>query len=882
MLFNNKEFETALNEATTAMRSTEPAPAAVEAAAARVWKNIAREVLETAPADLGGDIAGCADVQALLPAYRAGKLTQAREWLVQDHLRECVTCRNAAAGSRTGVVLPWRQDETTRRASLTPARKLAWAAGIVVAVGLTTWAMRDSFLPAPAGERARLESSNGPVYLLAGNTQRPLKPGEAIAEREWLRTPSGTHAFVRLRDGSRLEVSDRAELSVSMNRRDVTVHLERGMVIVEAAKQRDGHLNVSTGDAVVSVTGTVFAVNRGLKGSRVSVIEGTVRVDQPGRGRDLQAGNQFTTTAALEAVPVRDEIAWSRNVDSHLKLLEQASALARDLGNIRLPGMRYDSRILRMLPADTVVFAAVPNLGETLAQAHQIFSDRIRQSGELREWWDKHGGGAQDKPSVAELVEFVRGATEYLGDEVVIAVAQQGTNEAAVALIAEVHKQGLREYIDSQLQRLGASEERPHMYLTNSLVVLSPEADMLQRFTTPGSLGAEPFGKRITEAYREGVHVLFAADLSRLTRRMGGGDAPQALADAELKYVVVEQRQTPEGLGQTQATANFAGERRGIASWLAAPGPIGSLDYVSPGAILSASFVVKQPELIIDDLMRLAETGHKGVGDELRRMESQLGLRIREDIAASLGNDVTIAIDGQLMPPAWKFVVEVRDPARIQQAIDRLVTEYNRTAKEHKRAELVTETHQVNGRTTRQIQFGAGGLQINYAFSDGYLVLAADAGTLRRSLRAKDGGGRIRLGRYMATDQYANFSAIVYHDLSRVGMTITDALNATGSLTAEQRAQAEKLAAEARPGVIYAYAESDRIRVGSTGGFFGLTLESLLTSGGISDLLRRGGDGAMRLQRGLPRGPESAVLPKNLRPYGKNSEQQSNPSRKAN
>jgi hypothetical protein len=62
--------------------------------------------------------------------------------------------------------------------------------------------------------------------------------------------------------------------------------------------------------------------------------------------------------------------------------------------------------------------------------------------------------------------------------------------------------------------------------------------------------------------------------------------------------------------------------------------------------------------------------------------------------------------------------------------------------------------------------------------------------------------------------------------------------------------------------VIYAYAERDQIRVGSTGGFFGLTLESLFTSAGISDLLKRGGDGAARLGRaaGLPRGPERAGM----------------------
>jgi hypothetical protein len=274
---------------------------------------------------------------------------------------------------------------------------------------------------------------------------------------------------------------------------------------------------------------------------------------------------------------------------------------------------------------------------------------------------------------------------------------------------------------------------------------------------------------------------------------------------------------------------------------------------------------VKQPDLIIEDLLNLGESLHKGAGDELRRAESQLGIRFRDDIAASLGNDVTIAVDGALIPPSWKFIVEVKDPARIQQVIEKLVAEYNRMAKEEKRPEIITRGQRLDGRTATDLSFGEGGMTISYAFSEGYLIVAADPGTLRRALRVKDNGNRIRLGRYLTADQYPNFSAVVYHDLSRVGTTITDALNAAGSLTPEQRAQAEKLAAQARPGLIYAYAENDRIRLTSTGGIFGLTLESLFSAGGIADLLKQG-TGLQRPGSGLRRGPERAEM--RLLPFG--------------
>ncbi|HET8546740.1 MAG TPA: hypothetical protein VFL57_01990, partial [Bryobacteraceae bacterium] len=64
-----------------------------------------------------------------------------------------------------------------------------------------------------------------------------------------------------------------------------------------------------------------------------------------------------------------------------------------------------------------------------------------------------------------------------------------------------------------------------------------------------------------------------------------------------------------------------------------------------------------------------------------------------------------------------------------------------------------------------------------------------------------------------------------------------------------------------RPGLIYAYADNDRIRIASSGGFFGLTLESLLSSAGISDLMKQGTQ-FRRSDRpaGVRRGSERAAV----------------------
>ena len=63
--------------------------------------------------------------------------------------------------------------------------------------------------------------------------------------------------------------------------------------LVEAAKQRRGRLEIATPDSLVSVKGTIFGVSWGLKGSRVSVVQGEVQVVHSGVSKLLHRGEQF-------------------------------------------------------------------------------------------------------------------------------------------------------------------------------------------------------------------------------------------------------------------------------------------------------------------------------------------------------------------------------------------------------------------------------------------------------------------------------------------------------------------------------------------------------------------------------------------------------------
>jgi uncharacterized protein (TIGR03435 family) len=156
-----------------------------------------------------------------------------------------------------------------------------------------------------------------------------------VSQVSVLWNPSGQETFtagdagrqITLSDGSRVEMRAQSELAIERADDGLRIHLTRGGIIVHAAEQRTGHLYVQTRDVTVSVVGTVFLVNIADEGSRVAVIEGEVHVQQGAIERTLLPGEQVATSPAMASRPVRDAIAWSRNADALVALLQQSAVV---------------------------------------------------------------------------------------------------------------------------------------------------------------------------------------------------------------------------------------------------------------------------------------------------------------------------------------------------------------------------------------------------------------------------------------------------------------------------------------------------------------------------------------------------------------------------
>ncbi|MGH9834667.1 MAG: FecR domain-containing protein, partial [Blastocatellia bacterium] len=266
MKTTDRELNNIVDDVTAEIRSEKLDSAVVAGAAQRVWTRIAGEqVAARAGITPVEQIRNCEDFQSLIPAYLQGYLSSARTMLLEDHTRECVPCRKAMKEARHGNQAGRRLEEQKAKAA-TASRQMThvrWAVAAVLVVGLGffawPWVLRS--INSINTLSAVVEAAQGGVYKVTDNKTQAIKIGEKLLRGERLRTAKNSGAVVKLSDGTLVEMRERSEFSVADNPSGVTLNLERGQVIVQAAKQRDRKLFVQTDDSLVSVTGTIFSVN---------------------------------------------------------------------------------------------------------------------------------------------------------------------------------------------------------------------------------------------------------------------------------------------------------------------------------------------------------------------------------------------------------------------------------------------------------------------------------------------------------------------------------------------------------------------------------------------------------------------------------------------
>jgi hypothetical protein len=714
--------EDRLEQALQDMKQEDVDAATLDAARARVWNKLA-----------GAAGAGCAEFRADFRAYLGGELADSRRVLMEDHLSRCPACRAAMAeqkGERRVIAMP-------RRSS---SRWMQWGslAAAAVLVLSVLYLSRDAIdaMMAPGGPRATVVAADGGLYRLPGGV---LKAGASIGEKELVRTGPGAHAVLRLADGSTIDVNERTELFVTSAWSGRAIHLQRGDIIVSAAKQRRGHLRVLTRDSIASVKGTVFAVSAGMGGSVVSVVEGSVAVNQPGRDVLLSPGEQAASNPAL-ASSVEDAVAWSPEAADYLELLASFVTIERQLAEMTPGELRTSSALLSYLPAGAFVYGAVPNLGGKIGQALALADQQSAENAAFGAWWNSETGR-----QVRQMVDRVQSVSSLLGDEVAFSVGTQAPGQEAPMVIARVQP-GKRAALAGALDGLftGTGEPAPPYSVTDELMVVSNSAENLA--WALGHLGqgaGSPFAAAITERYQRGVGWLMAIDAAPVIVMAEGDDAPpvELAGMVGLKYLFLEQR-APAGAEENEITFVFPGERKGMASWLADSGSGGAAEYLPADALVAGYVSTREPWQLFQELSAFMTKENESFAPTLAEANAKLGDGFLENLTAAMGTESAFALNGfSVDGPTWMMAVLANDSSVIDNSLRKLADAFNaELSAEEQQMRIVVGQEDAGGRVWNTMKAGTLPFGVTWTYDQGYLVLASDRGSAERAIATRNGG----------------------------------------------------------------------------------------------------------------------------------------------
>ena len=732
------EMDDELLDRTFALVRDDLPSAAQTAAAAQRTKAALRDEADKSPG-----AAPVSDYDALVQDYLAGRLSTAQRLLFEEELRSSAPLRRRVAAARGKPRRRGVQRVLPKRRGLLAHRGLwmgAAAAAVLIAVA-------GLLLPRFAIDQARLAQltvANGVLYHVAEARLEPLVAGAWIDGGQRLRTAKDATAVLTLADGSEIEVGQRSQLSLSRQRSGSRIHVDRGRIIVQAAPQRAGSLHVATDELLVAVQGTIFGVSHGAQGSRVAVVEGEVDVRAGRKRTRLAAGGQFASRNAADA-SLESAVGWSRHASRYIAALREYAQLKKHGGGLLAATPRHSTRLLRLSPSGTFIYLAMPNAPAALANAVETLRA-------LRTRLDasQPAGSSAGQPaeSFEAALPWLRAVGGHLGAETVLTCGVVGANQIPAALFLAEVKPGeaaqLRDVLRSAtLDELpislvdgpvDAEDGQLSFWLREDLLAASTSRALLVELEVHLAGADNPFTAselyaELAEAYATGAEYLGGVDF---------GVEDFGHASAELENAIAQWR-TATAHSSLTATLHLAdGARIANTPWgLDRPAPIGALDFFSPQADLAAAAVVRDVDALVEAM--LAEFA---AVEELR---SRGGLDFLDELAASLGGEFAIGIDGPLLPtPSWLAIVEVYDDVRLNQAMQTLAQRINEIAALRGDGASASWSRDDSGPyAVHDLTIAGddgGSLSIRYAILNGYLIAAPSVELIERARQTFDSG----------------------------------------------------------------------------------------------------------------------------------------------
>jgi type IV pilus assembly protein PilA len=551
------------------------------------------------------------------------------------------------------------------------------------------------------------------------------------------------------------------------------------------------------------------------------------------------------------------EMPWSKDLNKYPGLLPEFGKLIEKLQhNIQFPTARSKSHLVALLPESTMSYVAFSNYGEVTQQGLKIFRQQLQESVVLHDWW-LHGDFAVAGPKLEDSLEKFSQLHQYLGEEIVVAGSLEG-RDPSLLLVAEVRKPGLKKFLQEtiaqsggglkqgvrvlDLQELAAAKDSGSsqdfiVLVRPDFVVAAADLATLRSFNArldrqDREFVSTPFGQRVVKEYEGGLTVLAAADVEKILDKVPAGarqsETFQRSGFADAKYLVWEHKNVA-GRDVSQTELSFSAPRHGSASWLAKSGPLNSLNFVSPKAIVAGTVLLNNPAQIFDDVKELESTSRSNPFASLEAFEKVLKLSLKDDLLSTLGGELTVELDSLDPPkPGWRAILGVRDASHLQQTLNKLL------AAGHIEAQQV-EDGGVTYHTVR-IPSSPAPMEIGYAFVDGYLVIGSSrevvADAVRLHKRGESLGQSKTLLASLPSGHALEASALIYQD--PIAMT-AERLRQIAPEMVESLAQISR---GATPAVVCVYGEESSIREASSSGAYDLGAVLVVAAIAIPNLLR--------------------------------------------